>query len=155
MKIKNLSVRKRMRVEMAIEGSFKVGVLSYLIPGSMFLGFVGITAGYYSYNNQEQIIDDVITEDDTFIDENGNICCYFAEGEHRISISRNDAYYHGISQIDGYEIESVKVNGWRDNNTTIYVNKEPVIAEATSVKNQEILFEDFGTVTDKVKQYSK
>lgn len=55
--------------------------------------------------------------------------------------------------MEGYEIESVEVIGWRNNNIVTYVNKEPVVVKATGVNNDgKVEFDNFGEVVkDKVK----
>lgn len=139
-RIKNLSIRN--------------DVISHIVKGSIVFASIGITVGYYMYENQTQIVDNV-SQKNIFIDEEGNICCYFNVGEHRITISRNDAYYHNIKAVDGYVIENVEVNGWRDNNKTTYVNNKPVIVKTSKVKNGKPLFDNFGIVMENETKYSK
>lgn len=111
------------------------------------IGMFSIPAiAYYSYDNKTQIIETEAPDLDTFVNEEGQICCNFEPGEHKIKISRNDAYYHKINSIDGYNIESVDVNGWRDNNQVVYVNVEPVVAVGTLNKDGIMTFNDFGEV---------
>lgn len=101
---------------------------------------------YYSYEKQIQLVECETNDLDTFVNENGQICCNFDEGQHKIKVSRNDAYYHQINSVDGYSIESVDVNGWRDNNQVIYVNAEPVTVVGTKQKDGTVTFDNFGNV---------
>lgn len=114
-------------------------------------GFIGFDVVYYSYENNTQVIEDDINKDDTFLDENGNICHLFDIGEHKIIVSRNDAHYRNVKPVDGYVIENVEFLGWRDNNKTTYVNNKQVVAKTTKVKDGKMYFEDFGTIYEKEK----
>ncbi len=133
MKIKNFKISK--------------DVVPYIVSGIILVVATGGSVAYYCYENQEQIVVDSISNDDTFIDDDGNICHLFDVGEHRISISRNDKYCN-LEAPQGYTIESVKI-GVFDNNKIIYVNDEPVIAMATEINDKEAVFNNFGTVTEK------
>ena len=122
---------------------------STILTTSITLSTIGGVAFYYSYNNNQQICEQNITTDDTFINDNGEICYRFETGEHIIRISRNDAYYHKIEGVEGYTISEVEINGWRYNSKVTYVNTEPVIVVATVSKNGKLEFNNFGKVVNK------
>ena len=112
------------------------------------LASTGASIGYYSYNDQRQVIESTIDDNSVYTDEQGQIVCYFEPGQHVIRISRNDAYYHKYEAVDGYMIKEVEDKGWRDNNTVTYVNVDPVIAIGTTDKEGNITFNEFGTITE-------
>lgn len=126
----------------------KTGELaSYLIYGSLVLVPFAGWGAYLSYENVEEISDNNFDYSNFNVDEEGKITQYFDVGEHKIKISRNDAYYRKIEKVEGYEIEKVTVSGWRDNNQVVYVNKIPVLAQGT-IKNGKVSFENFGQVVE-------
>ena len=120
-------------------------VKASIIAACIVAGTFSIPALYLSYNSQKQICVEKADEDDLFINEDGVLCQRFAPGEHKIRISRNDALYHKIEIVEGYSNET-EINGWRDNNTTIYTNTEPVVAVVTSMVGDKPICNDFGTV---------
>ena len=121
--------------------------LSYLLATCLMVGAAYGTAGvYYSYDNQKQINETNVSEKGFIMNENDELCYLFGIGEHEIKISRNDALYHKIEQIDGYEIKEVEINGWRDNNKVTYVNTKPVLVVVTYDKDGNMKLDDFGTV---------
>lgn len=103
---------------------------------------------YYSYEDKNQVMEAEMDYNhlDTFLDEQGQTYCRFLPGGHRIMISRNDSLRHEIDTVNGYTIESVITNAWRDNCEVIYVNTEPVVVQGTIDKNGKISFNDFGEV---------
>ncbi len=121
-------------------------VLPTIVSASIFLGSVGFTLVYYLHENKQQINAPVIISENIFVNENGEYCYRFEPGQHSIKISRNDAVYHKIGEVDGYAIKEVEINGWRDNNKVTYVNVEPVIAIGTKDKDGFFYFNDFGRV---------
>ena len=132
----------------------KVG--SSVLASSLLLGSVFVGSGfYYAYDSQKQIVDENIDSSDIFTNENGEFCCHFNPGEHIIVISRNDAYFHKITEVEGYTIKEVDINGWRDNNIVTYVNVEPVTVIATMDKNGKLLFNNFGIVEEKQLAFNK
>jgi len=118
----------------------------YFLGPVAILGILSVPAVfYYSYDNKSQV-ETTTDQLDTFINEEGQICCNFQPGEHKIKVSRNDAYYHQIESVEGYSIEQVNINGWRDNNQVIYVNTEPVTAIGTFNNEGISVFNDFGKI---------
>lgn len=102
-----------------------------------------------NYESVKQQGDVHIDNNSIVTDDSGNIGYIFDVGEHRITVSRNDAFYHKISNVEGYQIESVEVKGWRDNNKVTYVNTVPVIVNVTKVgKDGQYYFDEFGVPTD-------
>ena len=135
--------RNRSRIYVSsVSSSF----LSIAVSASIFLASVGGAAAYYLYENKKQVDVEKIDKSKIFINENGDYCYRFEAGEHTIRISRNDAYYHKIGEVEGYSIKEVEIAGWRDNNKVIYVNNVPVIAIGTKDNNGEISFNEFGRV---------
>lgn len=110
---------------------------------------VGVT--YYLHEDKNQVLDSQIEFDDsdTYLDENGEICCNFVPGEHRIMISRNDIFPHEMDSIDGYIIESIKTNAWRDNCQITYVNIELVTVKGEEHGDGTVTFDEFGEVITK------
>lgn len=121
-------------------------VLPTIVSASIFLGSVGFTLVYYLHENKQQINAPVIISENIFVNENGEYCYRFEPGQHSIKISRNDAVYHKIGEVEGYAIKEVEINGWRDNNKVTYVNVEPVIAIGTKDEDGFFYFNDFGRV---------
>ena len=121
-------------------------VLPTIVSASIFLGSVGFTLVYYLHENKQQINAPVIISENIFVNENGEYCYRFEPGQHSIKISRNDAVYHKIGEVEGYAIKEVEINGWRDNNKVTYVNVEPVIAIGTIDEDGIFYFNDFGRV---------
>lgn len=121
-------------------------VLPTIVSASIFLGSVGFTLVYYLHENKQQINAPVIISENIFVNENGEYCYRFEPGQHSIKISRNDAVYHKIGEVEGYAIKEVEINGWRDNNKVTYVNVEPVIAIGTKDEDGIFYFNDFGRV---------
>lgn len=132
MKIKNLKVYKP--------------IIETILSVSIIVGTIGGNVLYYSYNNKKQVRETDIDSNNIFTDENGKFSCYFDVGQHIITISRNDAFYHKSEEIEGYMIKEVEFNGYRDNNKITYVNTVPVIVTATKENNGQLEFNDFGTV---------
>lgn len=121
-------------------------VLPTIVSASIFLGSVGFTLVYYLHENKQQINAPVIISENIFVNENGEYCYRFEPGQHSIKISRNDAVYHKIGEVEGYAIKEVEINGWRDNNKVTYVNVEPVIVIGTKDEDGFFYFNDFGRV---------
>ena len=119
--------------------------VSGIINASILAGIIGGNITYYMYENKKQICEKDF-DNNIFIDDSGNIKCYFDIGEHIIEVSRNDAYGYQSYNIEGYTIKNVEINGWRDNNVITYVNTEPVIVELTNDNNGKLEFNDFGKV---------
>lgn len=113
---------------------------------TLTVGIIRGTILYYQYENHAQVCEIEIDDNNIFVDEDGQIKCYFYAGEHIITISRNDAYYYRSEEIEGYSIKEVEINGWRDNNKITYVNIVPVIAIATKNEDGQLEFSDFGIV---------
>jgi len=132
MKIRNLKINKEL--------------ISVILHATLTLGIIGGTVMYYQVDNKEQVCEMEINNNNIFVDENGQFSCYFGTGEHIIVVSRNDAYYRKSEEIEGYIIKEVEINGWRDNNKITYVNTEPVVVVATGENNDQLEFNDFGTV---------
>lgn len=129
---------------------------SHLVGASILLVGIYGSVGYYSYERQTEISSENINNDSIYTNEDGELCCKFDIGQHKISISRNDSLNYKIEKVEGYEIEEVEVTGWRDNNKVIYVNKKPVVVKATRVKDGKVEFAGFGEVIkDKVKAKAK
>ena len=110
-------------------------------------GVIASNACFFTYEKSTQIIESTTDNDDYFINEQGEICKVFKPGEHRIEISRNDAYYRKIEEVPGYTIKEVTIHAWRFNNHTIYANTIPIIAKGTIDKNGKIIFNHFGEIT--------
>ncbi len=121
-----------------------------ILASIVLLGGAWFASGYYYlHESQPKIVEENINNSDIYMNENGEFCLHFNPGEHIITISRNDAYYHKIEPVNGYTIKEVEINGWRDNNKVTYVNTEPVTVVATMDKNGKLLFNNFGTVDEK------
>lgn len=103
---------------------------------------------YYSSEDKNQAIETEADLDhlNIFLDEKGQTCCNFLPGEHRIVVSRNDLFHHEIGSVDGYIIENVVTDAWRDHCQVVYVNTEPVVALGTIDQDGKISFNDFGEV---------
>lgn len=73
---------------------------------------VGLTAtyAYESYSSQKANEISIDTSK-LYIDNEGNITYHFDIGEHVVEVSRNDAFYHKIENVEGYVIETVEVKG--------------------------------------------
>lgn len=125
----------------------------YIVGSALVLASIGGAVAYESYEKREEVSSEDTNTDNIYTNSDGELCCKFDVGEHKINISRNDALYHKIEAVEGYEIESVEVIGWRNNNIVTYVNKEPVVVKATGVNNDgKVEFANFGEVVkDKVK----
>lgn len=125
----------------------------YIVGSGLVLASIGGAVAYESYEKREEVSSEDTNTDNIYTNSDGELCCKFDVGEHKINISRNDAFYHKIEAVEGYEIESVEVIGWRNNNIVTYVNKEPVVVKATGVNNDgKVEFANFGEVVkDKVK----
>lgn len=125
----------------------------YIVGSGLVLASIGGAVAYESYEKREEVSSEDTNTDNIYTNSDGELCCKFDVGEHKINISRNDALYHKIEAVEGYEIESVEVIGWRNNNIVTYVNKEPVVVKATGVNNDgKVEFANFGEVVkDKVK----
>ena len=108
MKIKNLKINKQ--------------AVSTLLTATLYIGAITGSVIYYQHENTEQICEIDIDSTNIFKGEDGKFYCYFDVGEHIITISRNDAYYHKSEEIEGYAIKEVEINGWRDNNKITYIN---------------------------------
>lgn len=135
----------------------KAELTSYLVTIALCVSTLGGTALYYKHESIKQTHKTSIDYTKIFKDENGKSYYYFDIGEHFITVSRNDAYYHKSEEIEGYVIKDVEINGWRDNNKITYVNIVPVIVEATNEKNGQFEFDDFGTIftpKNKTKKYT-
>ena len=121
--------------------------LSYILASCVLWGAcAGASYAYYTYDNQKQISETNVNENSFIMNENDELCYLFGIGEHEIQISRNDALYHKMEQVDGYEIKEVEINSWRDNNKVTYVNTKPVLVVVTYDKNGNMKTDDFGTV---------
>lgn len=125
----------------------------YIVGSVLVLASIGGAVAYESYEKREEVSSEDTNTDNIYTNSDGELCCKFDVGEHKINISKNDAFYHKIEAVEGYEIESVEVIGWRNNNIVTYVNKEPVVVKATGVNNDgKVEFANFGEVVkDKVK----
>lgn len=128
-------------------------LVPYIVLGAITVGATSGGIRYYLDDNfQDSIkeIDDTdISLNDLEVSENGNIYYLFDVGEHKVKISRNDAWYRKIDSVDGYEIESVELMGWKDNSQVTYVNKVPVKVKMTDVIDGKRKFEEFGIVVEK------
>lgn len=131
MKIKNLKINEE--------------AASLLLSAAMLMGSITGCILYYQHKNQEQVCE-INLENNIYNDEYGKTYCCFEAGEHIITISRNDAYYHKSEIVEGYTIKEVEINGWRDNNKITYVNTVPVIVEATKDKDGKLTFNNFGMI---------
>lgn len=132
-----------------LELYFDIDDFKLLLGKLSILGLCSISPiFYYSFEDKSQVMEAEMDFDhlDTFLDEQGHTCCNFLPGEHRIIVSRNDFLRHEMDSVDGYTIESVITNSWKDNCQVIYVNIEPVVVQGTIDKNGEINFNDFGEV---------
>lgn len=132
---------RNLRVNKAIIGKILFGTVC-----------VGSMTGYYTYENQQQIVKNDIDESLVYTNEDGVQCYYFDVGEHKICISRNDSFHRKIEAIDGYEIEEVEVNSWCDNNKVTYVNSSPVVVIATKYADGSLTFDNFGTIVNDKKE---
>lgn len=121
-------------------------IFPYIVGSSVVIATLTGTICYYSYERITQVEQNNLDMDDMDIDENGNIYYSFDVGEHKVTVSSNDFLYRQRDTIDGYTIENVEINGWRDNNQVTYVNQVPVIVKATSVKDGVVEFADFGEI---------
>lgn len=142
MKIKNLKINKQ--------------AISTLLTSTLYISVITGSIIYYQHENKQQICEIDIDRTNIFKGEDGNIYCYFDVGEHIITISRNDAYYHKSEEVEGYVIKEVEINGLIDNNKITYINTVPVIVEASKEKNRQFEFNDFGIVSNekgKIKNY--
>lgn len=143
MKIKNLKINRQ--------------AVSTLLTATLYIGAITGSIIYYQHENAEQICEIDMNSTNIFKGEDGKFYCYFGVGEHIITISRNDAYYHKSEEVEGYAIKEVEINGWRDNNKITYVNTVPVIVEATKEKNGQFEFSNFGVIStekNKTKTYT-
>lgn len=122
-------------------------VVSTVISTAIFVGSLVGTVAYYNYESKSQVCEIDMNNKNIFVDEQGNFCCYFDVGEHVISISRNDAYYHSVTAPEGYTIKEVKLNSWKDNNKITYVNTVPVLVIGTKAKDGHLEFKDFGVAS--------
>lgn len=129
-------------------------IAPYIIGGEIVLGSIGGTLAYEFYEKKEEVSSEEVNTEDIYTNEAGELCCEFDIGKHKISISRNDAFYHEIEAVEGYEIETVKITGWLNNNKVTYINKEPVVVKATGVNHDgKVEFARFGEVIkNKVKE---
>lgn len=131
--------------------------LYFIVPFIYIVGSpLAIVAGVgasIAYESRKEVSSEDTNTDNIYTNSDGELCCKFDVGEHKISISRNDAFYRKIEAVEGYEIETGEIRGYRDNNIVTYVNKEPVVAKATGVNNDgKVEFANFGEVVkDKVK----
>lgn len=130
-------------------------VMPIILSGTILVGGITGVVLYSTYESQHQVYDQQINSNEIYTNENGEYCHYFEPGEHVIEISRNDALYHKVEQVEGYEIKEVEINGWRYNNKTIYVNTEPVIVVSHSNDKNKIEFNDFGEVQEEQEQVKK
>lgn len=137
LKIKNLRINTDI-----LPGILKIVLLAAAMGGG------GLCDYTIESQNQIEVNDN---SDDIFYDDLGNTCKHFDIGEHKIKISRNDIYYHNVKMVEGYQIENVKINGWRDNSQVTYVNTVPVDVIGTVSKNGKIEFDHFGVVTANTK----
>ncbi len=131
----------------------------YLVMGSITVGVCGAMSAYYLAdnfkNNIVQVGDSNINMDDMEVLDNGEMYYLFSEGEHKVKMSHNDAWYREIEQVEGYEIINVEVNGWRDNSQVTFVNKVPVKVKLTGSESGKLKFDDFGEVFEEEKAKSK
>lgn len=121
-------------------------IASYVVVGALVIAPPAI---YYNYESQKELwCPSYIQSEEFTIGEDGGLYYYFAPGEHTILISRNDAFPHKIEKVEGYEIVSVEVNSWRDNNKVKYVNTKPVMVKLTGSNEEISYFDEFGTVIE-------
>lgn len=134
-------------------------LVPYFVMGSITLGICGVAGAYYlpdNFNdNIKQIDDSNVNLGDMKITDSGELYYLFNEGEHKVKMSQNDAWYRKIETVEGYEITDVEVNGWRDNSQVTYVNKVPVKVRVTGQENGKLKFDDFGVVFEEEKGKSK
>ncbi len=133
-------------------------IKSYLAMGATIAVCAGLCFSCENYENKTQEIVSEVDDNSIFFDEDGTACYYFEPGQHKIRISRYDAFIRKITNIDGYVIDNVTINGWNNNNEVVYINKETVLAKSKSYKNGRFEFDDFGVVVkdkNKSKNYQK
>lgn len=145
-KLKKLKMELQSRIKKFKKLEIDREIISIIIWNLSLVGCLGGCGAYYLYENQEQVCETELNPDSIFVDEDGQVNCYFEAGEHIIVISNNDALYRKSEEIEGYTIKEVEVNGWRDNNRITYVNTKPVIAVATVDEDGKLRFDDFGVV---------
>ena len=146
--------RNRVKVFSSI-GYYLPPVMGTVSTVVLVAALVGGSIAYYTYESQGQVIKEPISNERIYINSRGQYCCRFEPGEHKIKISRNDSLYHKIKEKQGYAIQEVEINGWRDNNKVTYINTVPVIAIGKKDNNGDIMFDDFGreeTVYDIVEE---
>lgn len=119
------------------------------------IGALILVPKYYDYEYKGEIwCPAYVQEEDLTVLEDGESYYYFEPGKHFIEVSRNDFFHHEINKVDGYEIRSVEVDGWRHNNTVVYVNTKPVMVKLTGGNEVFSYFDEFGiVVTDE--EYQK
>lgn len=124
-----------------------------IISGTIIATLITASVFIEKYEKRFQKNEIVVDPTQLYYNDNQELCYYLEPGEHVLEISRNDAMYAEIEVPDGYEIQKVILNGYRDNNHIIYVNTEPVEIVANQ-KNNSITFDDFGKVVEFDKTYT-
>ena len=117
------------------------------ILAAVALGALILVPKYYDYEYKGELwCPAYVHEDDLIVGEDGESYYYFEAGKHFIEVARNDFFHHEIEKVDGYEIRSVEVDGWKHSNVVIYVNTEPVMVKLTGGNDVFSYFDEFGTV---------
>ena len=129
--------------------------ISIILSATLFIGSITGSIVFCQYENKQQICEaNTNINNNIFKGEDGKLYCYFGIGEHVIEVSRNDPYYYKTEEIEGYAIKEVEISGWKYNNKITYINTVPVVVEATTKKDGELEFNNFGTIS-KENNYTK
>ena len=92
-----------------------------------------------------------LSDEDLYINKDGEYCKTFEEGEHIIKVSRKTGGKHEYEEVEGYTIQSVEFKPYAYSSEVIYVNDEDIIAVGELDNNNLVEFNDFGKVRKKVK----
>lgn len=87
-----------------------------------------------------------LSDEDLYINCNGEYCKEFESGEHVLKVYKNSGFKHEYESIDGYTIEKIEFKPYRYRSEVTYVNDEDIIAIGELDKNNYIEFNDFGIV---------
>ncbi len=125
----------------------------YIVGSPLVIAGIGSAVAYELHEKKEEVSIEDTNTDNIYTNSDGELCCKFDVGEHRIIISSDDKFYHKMEAVEGYEIQNVEINDSKNNNRVTYINKKPVVAKATGVnKDGKVEFANFGEVVkNKVK----
>lgn len=104
---------------------------------------------YYNYEYQGELwAPAYIASEDLMLGEDGEYYYDLEPGKHTMLVSRNDLFHYEIENIDGYMIQRVETDFWRDNIKIVYVNTKPVRVKLTDSNDTFSYFDEFGTIIE-------